>query len=79
MANVPYINYTDLKEFYSIQEVCEMFKMTKEELRKKTEQYKIQLTRNDDKVYGFLRHDVRSLHNKLYYENRTREEENPWD
>jgi len=44
MANVPYVNYTDMKEFYSIQEVCELFKISKEELKKKTEQYKIEVT-----------------------------------
>lgn len=35
MASAPYINYKDLKEFYTILEVCKLFEMEKSELRKK--------------------------------------------
>ncbi len=29
MMSVPYIHYTELKEFYTIQEVCDLFHMEK--------------------------------------------------
>ena len=42
MASIPYINYKELKEFYTISEVCKLFDMEKSELRRKCEKYDIQ-------------------------------------
>ena len=39
--NVGYLDYKKLKEFYTIPELCELFEMTKSELRSKCEQYHI--------------------------------------
>lgn len=36
-----YIDYTELKEFYTIQETCELFEMPKEELKEKCTKYGI--------------------------------------
>ena len=52
-------------------------------LRKKCEQYGIQPRRNEIGDYGFVKYDVRKLHNLLYYENRERtshtaKEDDPW-
>lgn len=41
MANIPYINYKEMKEFYTISEVCKLFKMEKSELKTKCSQYSI--------------------------------------
>ena len=68
MASVPYINYKDLKEFYTISEVCKLFEMEKEELRRKCEKYDIQSRRNEIGEYGFVKYDVRKLHNAIYHE-----------
>ena len=51
--------------------------------RKKCEQYGIQPRRNEIGDYGFVKYDVRKLHNLLYYENRERtshatKEDDPW-
>lgn len=74
--NVPYINYFDMKEFYTISEVCELFEMPKETLRKECEQYSIAPRRNEIGEYGFVKYDVRKLHNAIY--KASREEDDPW-
>ena len=83
MLDVPYINYKELDEFYTINETCELLQLDKTTLRKKGEQYGIQPRRNEIGDYGFVKYDVRKLHNNLYYENRERtghtvKEDDPW-
>ena len=80
MASVPYINYKDLKEFYTISEVCKLFDMEKSELRKKCEKYDIQPRRNEIGEHGFVKYDVRKLHNAIYHENAGQRawEDDPW-
>lgn len=80
MANVPYISYKDLEEFYTISELCKLFDMDKQTLKKKCEQYDIKPRRNEIGEYGFVKYDVRKLHNTLYHEDRNRNEwsDDPW-
>lgn len=80
MAHVPFINYKDLKEFYTIPEVCKLFNMEKAELRKKCEKYGIEPRRNEIGEYGFVKYDVRKLHNTIYHENAApgAQEDDPW-
>ena len=74
-----YIDYNGLKEFYTIQEICELFEMSKATLKEKSEQYEIPPSRNEIGEGGFSKYDVRRLHNKLYYEDHTHQKEwNPW-
>lgn len=54
MANIPYIDYNKLEEFYTISALCELFQMEKAELRKKCDQYHIQPRRNEIGENGFL-------------------------
>ena len=76
---VPYICYTELEEFYSISEACKLLKITKDVLRKKCEQYNIDPRRNEIGEYGFVKYDIRKLHNFLYYEDRGSEKaDDPW-
>ena len=80
MAGVPYINYKDLKEFYTISEVCKLFEMEMSELRRKCEKYDTQPRRNEIGEYGFVKYDVRKLHNAIYHENAGQWawEDDPW-
>ena len=74
-----YIDYCILMDFYTIQEACDLFVMSKGELRKKCEQYDVYPRKNEKGEWGFPVHDIRRLHNKMYYEGRAdREHENPW-
>ncbi len=74
-----FIDYNGLKEFYTISEICELFEMSKEVLREKSNQYEIPPSRNEIGEGGFSKYDVRRLHNKLYYEDHTHKREwNPW-
>lgn len=74
-----YIDYMSLKEFYTIQETCELFEMDKLDLKLKCEEYEVRPTRNEIGEGGFSKYDIRKLHNKLYYEERGHKKEwNPW-
>ena len=73
---IPYIDYYAMKEFYSIPEVCELFEMQKEELRKQCELYQVAPHRNEIGEYGFVKYDVRKLHNAIY--KASREDDDPW-
>lgn len=74
-----YIDYNSLKEFYTIQEVCELFEMPKATLKEKCHEYGIIPSRNEIGEGGFSKYDVRRLHNKLYYEDRSHQQEwDPW-
>ena len=68
--SVPYVNYHEMKDFYTIAEVCSLFEVERPFLRRKCEQYEILPRRNEIGIAGFLKYDVCKLHNLLYYEDR---------
>ena len=80
MASALYINYKDLKKFYTTSEVCKLFEMEKSELRKRYEKYDIHPRRNESSEHGFAKYDVRKLHNAIYHENAGQRawEDDPW-
>jgi len=85
MKEITYINYQDLDEFYTIPQLAKLLGISKQELKAKCEQYGIQPRRNEIGEYGFVRFDVRKLHNALYHESRgnkrensAHREEDPW-
>ena len=79
MATVPYIKYNELDEFYTIKEVCKLFQMEKSTLKQKCKEYGIEPRRNEIGDYGFVKYDVRKLHNLLYYEGKDHtKEDDPW-
>lgn len=80
MASIPYIIYKELKEFYTISEICKLFEMEKPELRRKCEKYDIQPRRNEIGEHGFIKYDVRKLHNAIYHETAGQRawEDDPW-
>ena len=79
MATVPYIKYSEVDEFYTIKEVCKLFQMEKSNLKQKWKEYGIEPRRNEIGDYGFVKYDVRKLHNLLYYEGKEHaKEDDPW-
>lgn len=78
MANVPYIDYRKMKGFYTIEEVCDLFQMSKNQLREKSEFYHISPRQNEIGEWGFVTYDVRKLHNQLCYEGGSRKDQDPW-
>ena len=77
--NVPYINYKELEEFYSIADACRLLKLSKDVLKKKCKQYNIEPRRNEIGEYGFVKYDIRKLHNFIYHEDRDGEKaDDPW-
>ena len=78
MASVPCIDYKKLKDFYTIEEVCDLFQMEKNQLRGKSEFYHIFPRQNEIGDWGFVTYDVRKLHNLLYHEDGKGREQNPW-
>ena len=77
---VPYINYKELNEFYTIPELCRLLAIDKNTLKEKSEQYGIELRRNEIGDWGLVKYDVRKLHNTLYYEDREdrKAKDDPW-
>lgn len=83
MPNIPYINYKELDEFYTISQLCSLLTLSKPELKEKCEQYGVKPRRNEIGDYGLVKYDVRKLHKRLYYEGRDNEkkvqkEDDPW-
>ena len=85
MPNIPHINYKELDEFYTIQQLCKLLDFTKQGLKEKCEQYGVKPRRNEIGDYGLVKYDVRKLHNSLYHEGRdrgnekrTQKEDDPW-
>ena len=81
MSKIPYINYKDLNEFYTIPEICQLFQMEKSEVKSKCEQYGVVPRRNEIGAYGLVKYDVRKLHNTLYHEDAPADptkEDDPW-
>ena len=77
--NVQYIDYMDMKEFYTIREVCQLFGCEKAELKQACERYDVDPIQNEIGEYGFTRYDVRKLHNALYHASKDRQKEvDPW-
>ena len=77
---VKYINYSGMKPFYTLNEICELFGIAKGDLRRKCEQYNFNPIRNEIGEPGFSCYDVRRLHNILYYEDRNRADAwDPWE
>ena len=61
--SVPYINYKQLEEFYTIKGTCELFEMSKSELKAACEKYNVQPRQNEIGAYGFVKYDICRLHN----------------
>lgn len=85
MEQIPYINYKELDEFYTVGQLAGLLGITKQELKASCEQYGIKPRRNEIGDYGFVRFDVRKLHNALYHESRGgkkegshQREDDPW-
>lgn len=78
---VPYVNYNELDEFYTLKSVCNLLKMDKETLKQSCKRYDINPQRNEIGDWGLSRYDLRRLHNSLYKEGRpgsNGKDDDPW-
>ncbi len=78
MKKIPYIDYKAIPEFCTIEEVCRLFEIDKRELRELCETFDVQPRRNEIGEYGFVKYDVRKLHNLAYHSSREDRREDPW-
>lgn len=83
MPNIPYVDYNELDEFYKIPQLCNLLGISKSDLRENCKEYGIEPRRNEIGDYGFVKYDVRKLHNQLYHEARSSEKDSrkvddPW-
>ena len=58
---IEYIDYLTLKEFYTIQETCEIFGVDKAVLKAKCEEFRIMPVRNEQGEAGLVKYDFRKL------------------
>ena len=82
-----YIDYNNMKEFYTIEEVCRLFELDKQELRRYSIQYGIEPQEDQYGNWGFRKILVRKMHNHIYKEQkatgqsagyRDRKRSDPW-
>ena len=82
-----YIDYNNMKEFYTIEEVCRLFELDKQELRRYSNKYGIEPQEDQYGNWGFRKILVRKLHNHIYKEQkamgqnmgyRDRKRSDPW-
>lgn len=64
---VQFIDYSTMKEFYTVSEVCSLLKMSEPTLRERCAQHGIYSIRNSDGQEIFLKYAVCCLHNALYH------------
>ena len=83
-----YIDYNNMKEFYTIEEVCRLFELNKQELRKYSNRYEIEPQEDQYGNWGFRKVFVCKLHNYIYKEQkssgqpsgyRDRKKNDPWE
>ncbi len=89
-----YIDYKNMKYFYTIAEVCRLFEMEMMELQRYSEKYKIYPQEDQYGNWGFRKQIVRKLHNYIckeqrnqsdnkqndsWRENRSERKRGPWD
>ena len=65
-----YIDYNNMKEFYTIEEVCRLLELDKQELRKYSRKYEIDPQEDQYGNWGFRKILVRKLHNHIYKEQK---------
>jgi len=83
-----YIDYRNMKEFYTIDEICRLFELDKSELRQYCNRYDIQPQEDQYGNWGLRTMFVRKLHNFIYKAQRNagvnqnavpkRRDSNPW-
>ena len=81
-----YFDYKTMKDFYTIAEVCRLFEMEKSELQRCANKYAVKPVEDQYGNWGFLKREVRKLHNILYKEQKgyisdvfkNRKEDDPW-
>ena len=82
-----YIDYNNMKEFYTIEEVCRLFELDKQELRQYSRKYEIDPQEDQYGNWGFRKMLVRRLHNHIHKEQkatgqsagyRDRKQSDPW-
>ena len=61
-----YIDYNNMKEFYTIEEVCRLFELDKQELRQYSRKYGIEPQEDQYGNWGFRKMLVRRLHNHMF-------------
>lgn len=76
-----YISYNEMKDFYTINEICRLFEMDKAELRRYAEKYHINPQEDQYGNWGFRKILVRKLHNYIYKEQRNISDvgSSPWN
>ena len=65
-----FTDYNNMKDFYTIAEVCRLFEMDKQTLKQYAAKYNIQPQEDQYGNWGFRKVFVRKLHNFIYKEQK---------
>lgn len=73
-----YLDYNNMKDFYTVQELANLLGLSKEQLRMASQQCHIEPKRNQQEQWGFDRWQSCQIHNKLYKEQAHQANDGPW-
>ena len=65
-----YIDYKNMKDFYTIDEACRLFEMGKSDLQQYCKKYGINPVEDQFGNWGFPRKQLCKLHNRIYKQQR---------
>ena len=81
-----YIDYTSMKDFYTIEEICHLLEIDKQALKFYVEKYDFEPVEDVFGNWGFPKKNLRKLHHLIYEEqktsapsNGTKAKKGPWD
>ena len=74
--DVEYIDYSTMKESYTVNEACELLGLTKKELKELCEMLKIKPRRDEIGDWILVKYEVRKIHNYLYH--AAEKDDDPW-
>lgn len=74
-----YLDYNNMKDFYTVQELADLLGLSKEQLRMASKQCRIEPRKNESGQWVFDRWQSCQIHNKLYKEGQTHPtNDDPW-
>lgn len=76
---MPYVDYNDMNDFYTIQQLADKLEISKERLHLASKKYHVEPQKNEQGQWGFDRWQSCQIHNKLYKEwKATQTYDDPW-
>lgn len=77
IRGIQWIDYNNMKEFYTIEEICQLFGLSKDVLHLESNFFNVKPHKRGNS-FGFTCHEVRRLHNSIYMKDQELIEQEAW-